>query len=820
MPDRASPASPSPDSRALARLPPAWGLLALLVGAVTAAITAFGWDYQSVFADEAAVVGFARAIEADPSMFLHGSLAKGPERLTSLLGAVAGLVGGGTPAELAIFHVLVAAASALAAVPVYALARGLRMSPLEALVPAALAIVGPLAMFSLTFLNGSVGYLCATTLLWTMWRALVRPGLTSDLFVLVALVLTALGRVGWAPIVAALPPAVLVQAWRERPAQEHVATWLKRLPHRIVTRHPLLLPAAAVIVVVVVVRGAGSLIGTQYGGTRLQPHVTLEGLWDNSRLLVSHLALGTGVVALMLAAPALVAQLIRPRDRELGAFAVLVPGILAVFSYAYYLSMNEDRYFLALVPLIAIGFGVAVFRAAVPVWAAALGALAVGRLVVTSAHWPDATPFDVFAAPGSIFFQRVVVGNLAVHLPFDTTEVPTVALLIFGAAALGVAAAVRYGRRLPRPAGIGAAAVLLTGMFAYQAAAGLYAPKEFVDGVGRPGISFAQMSFVDELLGVHDAQPLMVDGGLPPQQGAELRELQTFNRSVGRGFAVFRGRTAWSAFRAAAKPAAMIDPATGHVRLRGAPPHVLLELADGSAAGFAGDPTSSSAAFPYVKARRLRLPLRARYVVEGNGGPSPLASPPAGGPDLSRPARPITVPGGLYLRRSLHAGPAAVQAARTWTNLARHGARGLPGSGAHGAAARASRDGADERRCRSPGERHPPRTGARRPRRRPLLTPGSGVEGREAEPLARGREYHEPHDEARGHMQRAPPPEGQRRTDHQRRQRSNRGEDVAALLRRPVHRDVQREIRGFDAAQDDRRQREEDEDLPAAAQRA
>lgn len=601
--------------------------LGLVVVGMTVLLGRIAADNHNVFADEAVAIAFGRDIADDLSLAFSGSIGRGPERLTSLLVAVIAKTTDSASQELRVLHLVMALCQGLVAVPAWLAGRELGLSRWAAVLAAAIAAGGSVAVYGVFTLNQSIGLLCATILLWAMVRALRRPGLASDLLVLFGLAATVLARLGWAPLVAAMVPAVAAAAWFERPARERLGGWLRALPARLARRHPVLLPLFVVGVLAAIAVGPRELLGGQYGGVRLDPALELAVLWDNARFVFSHLAIGLALVPFILAAPALIRDLVRPADGTSGGYAWLILGMVVVFFYAYYWSIGEDRYLAVLVPPFALAGALAVFRRPPPIWSVVLSGLLTARLVVTSYAWPEQTPFDYFVAPTSLYFQRVVLGELSGLLPFSTPHVPTIAMLVALAAALIVVAVARRPQLL-RPYGLVAAAVVLVGVLAFQASAAEYPARKFVDAVGLPDAADEDLSFVDRAAAGGNVQPLAVDDALRPEVSGQLVFMRAYNRTLGRGMAVLREPPSGPLVHATV---ARVDWRTGATVLTGASPDLLLESPGFEAVRFAGEALPPSKLFPFLQLRRVRRPLEALWLVRGDSS--------EGFPEGGRPLR-------------------------------------------------------------------------------------------------------------------------------------------------------------------------------------
>jgi hypothetical protein len=599
-----------------------------------------------VFTDEANAIFFGRGIANDLSVAWTGDSARGVERLTSLMTALIATTTDSASHQLWLLHAVMAPIQALVAVPTWLAGRQLGLGRWAAVVPAAIAASGSFAFYGIFTLNQAVGLLCATSMLWAMVRALRRPGLGSDLIVLAALAATALARIGWAPLVVALAPAVLAAIWYERPGGERLGGWLRAFPARLARRHPLLAPVFVLGVLAAIAWGPSSLLGgAEYGGGRLEPDLQLATLWDNSRFLFSHLAIALALVPFILAVPVLVRDLARPTDAVSGGYAWLVLALIVIFSYAYYASMNEDRYLAVLAPPFALAGALAVFRRPPPVWAVAVSGLLSARLVATSYRWPEEGPFGFFVAPTSRFVERGV-DRLTAQLPFSASVVATVLVLGAVAAAVVVVLVVRTPhprRRL----GTAAAAVVLAGVLAFQVAAADHPARKFVEAVGMPHLPAEAPSFIDRAARGGRVEPLAVDDAIDPDLNAQLLSLQVYNRSLsGWGMAVMRGSPQGPPQPRSATVG--VDWRTGGAVVEGVLPDILLQKSGFHAVGFAGKVLPASPYYPFAQLQRLRLPLDTLWIVRGDS----VQGYPEGGKPLRLrvfpPAsRPVCVVGGI-----------------------------------------------------------------------------------------------------------------------------------------------------------------------------
>ncbi|MDW5593651.1 hypothetical protein VSS74_04845 [Conexibacter stalactiti] len=597
-------------------------VLAAWTALITALVAHFSLDSRLVMIDESNAVLLGRFIEGDPANLFQGTVARGPERLTSWLAAISVLLDDDPTDQFALLHFITALAQGLVVVPIWLAGRQLGLGRWQALAPATIASAGSFAFYGTTTLNTTVGTLACGFMLWAMLRALRSPSLVSDLLVIATLALTVIARIGWAPLVGAMAPAALATIWFARPAGEQLVAWLKALPKRLFTRHPLLTLGAVALLLALLVVGTDPLVGgSMYGGVRLRPPLELPVLWDNTRILASHLAIGTAIVPFVLALPLLVRGLWRPTDPVAGGFSWLVLAYVLIFSYAYYFSMNEDRYFAVLAAPFVLAGALAVFKKPPPLWSIAVSGVAVTWLVATSYEWPVGDVYRYFIAPTSHFFGDVVLGKLEQRISVSRELLAYVT--VAGAAAIALALAFIVARPLPRRVRFGLGAVVLAGLLAFQLAALYHPSKKFINVVGMKDVPTRDLEFIDEAVApttpatnITTSEPLSVDGTIHPDLAAQMAFLQVFNESLGYRFAVDVENDGSDAVPGAPAPQAIVDWETGEVELRGrAAPDVLVTSAGQATVGFDGEPLRSPALYAWAGLERLASPLRIEWLV-------------------------------------------------------------------------------------------------------------------------------------------------------------------------------------------------------------
>ncbi len=518
---------------ALRRVPGGVGL-ALLLALAAAVIARYGLDYHLRQNDELNAVIGARFLELDLANLVDraGYGDRGPERLTAWYVALTNQLAATTAGDFQVGHMAMALAWAAIAVPVYLLARGIGLGPLPALVPAAICAAGTWAIYGITFLNTTLGLLTACVQLYVLWRVTVRPSRRWELAVLGAFVLAVTARVGHAPLVLALAPALVAQAWRDRPAGQRPGAFLRAAPGTIARRWPILTAAGALAALLVVAVGQSGLLGA-YGSGLSQVRPEPGRLAEQAQAIFGRTALATGFLPVALGVPWLVREAVRPRHREAGAFAVLALATIAILLYVLYTAAIEDRYLVVMLPLVALAFARALFARELSL----VAGLAFGAVLAWStaqrALFPSDEPFAFFIAPGAVFFRRVVVSRVDAVLPGSGAQTAVLAAAVLLAAAVAV-----LTTRAPRRAAAGAVAATAVAVVLWGAVAGTYSMRKFTALAAFPTRTWDGLTFVDAQAGPDGDVGLIADD--PPVPGADQKyyDIAYFNRSLDRTIAV------------------------------------------------------------------------------------------------------------------------------------------------------------------------------------------------------------------------------------------------------------------------------------------
>ena len=556
-------------------------LVALMVIS-TLALNHFAGRYHRRLNDETISVlggrwvagGLPESLWADQLHFFD----RGPERLTPWLLGLVDTVAGSTPSEFVVGHFVIALAMASVALPVAALGRGLGLTWLQAALPAALCVAGPWAIFGITFLNTTLGLATASALLVVAWRVAVRPSRRWELAVLAATAATILARVGHAPLVLALGPALIAAQWYGRPEGERAGAWAKAFPLRFARTWPILTAVAALGLLAVVVYGQARLLGG-YGSQITGQDLQLERVWLQTRVFLSRAALATGLLPVLLGVPWLLRTVWRPGSREAGVFAVLGIGWLAVVLYVFYTAaVVEDRYLAVMLPVLVLAFARVLFAREAWLLGTAVTAVLLGRAIARVGIYPTDEPFSYFIAPGSQFFKRVVVTRTELALPFGASHALTLVLVAAGVLAVAAAVAVsRLGAGRLRAA---ATASVALGVVGYTAVAGAYAAQKFTAQVGRPELTFEDLSFVDRVAAGRTVGVIAFpDQAELVTQIERFFDLSYFNRSL-RSSVDLDGPTAFACCAPRPLPRVVMrsDPRTGAVTvLEGRQPRLYVQ---------------------------------------------------------------------------------------------------------------------------------------------------------------------------------------------------------------------------------------------------
>jgi hypothetical protein len=484
-----------------------FAVLAAVMGAVLVQVLALGLNSHNYLADELFNVMTGRLLANDPSTLAGGDyFIRGPERVMAIIVAFGEALFARTPPQMRYAHIVVAVAWVLAAVPAYALARGLGLERWPAVLVGALTLITPWALYGSVLLNVTLAFPLVTALAWASWRTATRPSVLGDALVLVIAAVNALTRFGQAPFAAVALLAIAYAVWLRRPQDEPILQSLVRLPLRMARTHPLLVGVATLAALTLLV--VGSQIGGAAYGESSKLRFPAGEIFRRLGIWFTQLLIATGFLPALIGTAWALREAVRPRSPETGTFAVVAIGLFVVFVYttANTYSVIEERYVAPLLALPMIAFGAALFRR--DAWP--LGTLLVGllgaRLLAVHGDPLQSGAFSFFLAPARLVFTQVMVPRTDLALPGTAQYVPEILGVALALVALAVAVAFarsgRAARRLPllaRHHGALAAAATVP-VLVFGAVAGAYVIRSYRPAT-LPDKTFERMSWIERAAG-------------------------------------------------------------------------------------------------------------------------------------------------------------------------------------------------------------------------------------------------------------------------------------------------------------------------------
>ncbi len=307
-------------------------------------------------------------------------------------------------------HVLQAGLMASAAIPAYLLCMRVTRSAPAALLVAALSVSVPWMVLSGTFLTEPLGYPAYAWGAWAIQRSIASPGPRNDALALAVIALASSARAQHLVLLPVMVAASLLHELGYARARAPELSWgraLRAAATRIPRSHPVLTGAAAVgALLLFSPLRPDSALGV-YSGLRqgaLLP--TGAGAWSHE--LAVQLALGIGVMPVVMAAAWGALTLVRPLDRERHAFAailvvalpasVLLAGLVeAKWLPAPVANELHDRYVFYVVPLVFVGMAALLSErrtATLPLSGAAIGVAALVSTAEFVGEEHVASPFS------------------------------------------------------------------------------------------------------------------------------------------------------------------------------------------------------------------------------------------------------------------------------------------------------------------------------------------------------------------------------------------------------------------------------------------
>ena len=351
----------------VARRPRAASALALLAvwGGISAWL-AIGFTSRvrdwALMNDELLYEKLARSVATthSPIPELHGTAVAVLNQLYPVL--LAPFFGGyDVPDAFHAAHIFNAPLMASASIPAYLLAREV-LGRGPALCVAALSALVPWMVISGALLTEVVAYPAFLWAVWGLERAVAEPSRRRDVAAVAALALAVLARTQFVFLVAVLPAAILLHELGRAEARPRR---LARAARAAVRRHRVLtglyVVGAVLAGLVAAIGSLSDLLGTYAVTAHGSP--LPSGVWRAFATHLDTIALGSGLVPLVLGGGWLLASALRPEEARTHAFAtvaLLVTVSLTVETASYDVRFGglrdvHDRYLFYAVPLLLVG---------------------------------------------------------------------------------------------------------------------------------------------------------------------------------------------------------------------------------------------------------------------------------------------------------------------------------------------------------------------------------------------------------------------------------------------------------------------------------
>jgi hypothetical protein len=297
-------------------------------------------------------------------------------------------------------HVLNAVVMASAAVPAYLLARQI-VQRWWALAVAAVSVVLPWMVLTGVLMTESAAYPAFLWAMLALHRSVAAPSRRNDVLAVAGLLLAILARTQFVLLVAVLPLAVFGSELADSRSLRDAAIATYRR-HRVLAW--LYVIGAAVVGVVAGLGSLGKLLGSYAVTTHGSP--LPAGVWGAAAAHLDAVAIGLGVVPLVLGGGWILATVGRARERSTQALALLslLTIVALTFETASYdvrfgaIQIVRDRYLFYISPLLLAGTAAAI--RGTPRRSVAIGAAALTALFAATVHllaFPTAIAFWVDA---------------------------------------------------------------------------------------------------------------------------------------------------------------------------------------------------------------------------------------------------------------------------------------------------------------------------------------------------------------------------------------------------------------------------------------
>ena len=312
----------------------------------------------SVMTDELLYAKLATAIAdtGSPLPQVHGSSIAVYNQLYPLL--IAPLYGALSPPEaFRAAHVLNAFLMVSAVFPVYVLGRQVLSRP-WAFSASVLSVLVPWMVLTGFLMTEAVAYPAFLWAIVGLQLAVTEPSPRRDLLAVAALCLAVLARTQFAVLVVVLPVAIIAH---EIGMRRGLVAGVRHA----VTTHRLLASLYAVglaLAAILAVAGSfGSLLGV-YAVTVEEGSLLPSGVWGSAGRHLDAVAVGCGLVPLILGGGWMLATVVRPQSKKARALATLSVVTIAFltfeaasFSVRFGDAVVRDRYLFYVVPLLLVG---------------------------------------------------------------------------------------------------------------------------------------------------------------------------------------------------------------------------------------------------------------------------------------------------------------------------------------------------------------------------------------------------------------------------------------------------------------------------------
>ena len=312
----------------------------------------------SVMTDELLYAKLATAIAdtGSPLPQVHGSSIAVYNQLYPLL--IAPLYGALSPPEaFRAAHVLNAFLMVSAVFPVYLLGRQVLSRP-WAFAASALSVLVPWMVLTGFLMTEAAAYPAFLWAILGLQLAVAEPSPRRDLLAVAALSVAVVARTQFAVLVLVLPFAVIAH---EVGARRGLVAGLR---HAAATHRLLATLYAAGLALAAILAAAGSfgsLLGV-YAVTVEEGSLLPSGVWASAGRHLDAVAVGCGLVPLILGGGWMLAAVVRPQDKKAHALAALSVVAIAFltfeaasFSIRFGDAIVRDRYLFYVVPLLLIG---------------------------------------------------------------------------------------------------------------------------------------------------------------------------------------------------------------------------------------------------------------------------------------------------------------------------------------------------------------------------------------------------------------------------------------------------------------------------------